>query len=147
LLERAGASDVGAITGLYTVLVEGDDFNEPIADLVRGLLDGHVVLSRALAQQNHFPSIDVGQSVSRLFLALATPQQRQAVANLRDLMALYQKNEDLMSVGAYVPGHNARLDLAVALKPKWDEFLRQAVEENIPYAETLSLLCELAAVS
>jgi flagellum-specific ATP synthase len=145
LLERAGMGEKGAITGLYTVLVEGDDFNEPIADLVRGLLDGHIILSRQLAQQNHFPAVDVGQSVSRLFLQLASPEHKEQAGILRDLMTIYQKNEDLLSVGAYVRGGNPKLDLAVQIKPLLDDFLKQSVDEAFAYEETLTLLQNLGS--
>ncbi len=145
LLERAGMGGKGSITGLYTVLVEGDDFNEPIADLVRGLLDGHIVLSRLLAQQNHFPAVDVGQSVSRLFLQLASPEHKAQAGMLRDLMTTYQKNEDLLSVGAYIAGGNPKLDLAVKLKPALDDFLKQSVDEAFAYEDTLALLQQLGS--
>jgi flagellum-specific ATP synthase len=127
------------------VLVEGDDFNEPIADLVRGLLDGHIILSRQLAQQNHFPAVDVGQSVSRLFLQLATEEHREQAGILRDLMTTYQKNEDLLSVGAYVAGGNPKLDLAVQIKPALDDFLKQSVDEAFAYEDTLALLQQLGS--
>lgn len=147
LVERIGNSEKGSITGLYTVLVEGDDMNEPISDLVRGLLDGHIVLNRALADQNHFPAIDVLASISRLMTQLATPEHRKAAGNLRDLMALYKKSEDLISIGAYVPGANPRLDMAVKLKPEIDKLLRQEIEENVPLQTTLGRLQELAKIA
>jgi flagellum-specific ATP synthase len=140
LLERAGAGTSGAITGLYTVLVDGDDMNEPVADQVRGLLDGHWVLSRDLAQKGHFPALDVGQSVSRLFTTLATPEHQLAARHMREVWALYQQNEDLMSIGAYAAGQNAKLDSAVRLKPRLDDFLRQAVTEPSPWESTLQQL-------
>jgi flagellum-specific ATP synthase len=144
LLERSGTAERGAITGLYTVLVEGDDMNEPVADMVRGLLDGHIVLTRELAEQFHFPAIDVLGSVSRLFLPLATPAHRQAVASLRDMLAIYKRSEDLISIGAYVPGQNPKLDRAVRLKPALDAFLRQDVEESSTWEDTQQRLLQLA---
>ena len=137
LLERTGMGEKGSITGIYTVLVEGDDFNEPIADLTRGLLDGHVVLSRNLAQRNHFPSIDVGASVSRLFTLLASPQHQALANEARRVLATYQQNEDLLSVGAYVAGNNPNLDRAVNLYEPLMSFLRQGMQENIPFEEML----------
>ena len=133
LLERCGTSDVGSITGLYTVLVEGDDFNEPIADAVRGILDGHIVLSRELAYQNHFPAIDILSSVSRLMHTISEPEHRQAAGEIRDLIATYQKSEDIISIGAYVQGANAKLDKAVQLKDAIDQFLKQDVLEDEPF--------------
>ncbi|MDX2084815.1 MAG: FliI/YscN family ATPase [Candidatus Melainabacteria bacterium] len=147
LVERAGTSDTGAITGLYTVLVEGDDFNEPVADTVRGLLDGHIVLNRALADRNHFPAIDVSASISRLMMHIVSAEHKQAAGLLRDALATYQQSEDLISIGAYVPGHNARLDRAVALKPHIDQLLRQEVTENSDFESTVAHLVQLAAAA
>lgn len=138
LLERTGMGETGSITGIYTVLVEGDDFNEPIADLTRGLLDGHVVLSRDLAQRNHFPSIDVGASISRLFTLLADTEHQSLANELRRLLVTYQQNEDLLSVGAYVAGNNPHLDRAVALHEPLMQFLRQGMQDNIPFEESLA---------
>lgn len=145
LLERSGTSDTGAITGLYTVLVEGDDMNEPVADTVRGLLDGHIVLSRELAHRNHYPAVDVLASVSRLMPMLVTPEHRQAAGKIRDLIAVYQHSEDLISIGAYVPGSNPKLDLAVSLKGEIDALLKQDIDENAPFADTLERLQAIAA--
>src|SRR5581483_6669027 len=110
LLERAGTSDRGSITGYYTVLVEGDDMQDPIADSVRGILDGHIVLSRTLAQENHYPAIDVLQSLSRLFPALAGAEQQEAASLIRDCLATYQQARDLINIGAYVEGSNLQID-------------------------------------
>jgi flagellum-specific ATP synthase len=140
LLERTGMGEKGSITGIYTVLVEGDDFNEPIADLTRGLLDGHIVLSRQLAQRNHFPSIDVGASVSRLFTILAGTEHQALASEARRLLATYQQNEDLLSVGAYVAGQNPLLDRAVKLHEPLMAFLRQGIQDNVPFEETLEQL-------
>jgi hypothetical protein len=127
-MERAGTFEgMGSITGLYTVLVEGDDMNEPIADAVRGILDGHVVLSRRLATKNHFPAIDVLASISRLFSALAISEQKQLVSKIRDLMATYNDAEDLIQIGAYVRGSSPNIDQAIHFQPAIQAFLRQAV--------------------
>lgn len=140
LLERTGTSERGTITGFYTVLVESDDLTEPITDAVRSILDGHIVLSRALAGQNHYPAIDVLESVSRVMPAITTPQHRQAAGHLRDLMATYEKASDLINIGAYVPGSNPTIDQAVALMPSITKFLRQGAHEPTPYASTLETL-------
>ena len=140
LLERTGTSERGSITAFYTVLVEGDDMNEPIADAVRGILDGHIVLTRALATANHFPAIDVLESVSRLVRDITSASDQQAAANGRDLLALYRRNEDLISIGAYVKGTNPRLDLAIAKHDALNGFLRQPVEERVPRAAALQQL-------
>ena len=138
LMERAGTfENMGSITGLYTVLVEGDDMNEPISDAVRGILDGHVVLSRRLATKNHFPSVDVLGSISRLFSALAIPEQKQLVAKIRDLMATYNDAEDLIQIGAYVRGSSPNIDQAIHFQPAIQAFLRQAVAEESDYRQTL----------
>jgi flagellum-specific ATP synthase len=131
VFERAGNFDGASITGFYTVLVEGDDMNEPIADAVRGLLDGHVVLSRELAWKNHFPAIHVLQSVSRLMPRLATPDQLEAAAKVRDLMSTYQQAEDLINIGAYSKGSNPRIDLAIRLNEQIAAYLKQAVGERV----------------
>jgi flagellum-specific ATP synthase len=125
LLERAGAGEVGSITGLYTVLVEGDDMNEPIADTARSILDGHVVLSRRLATSGHFPSIEVLDSISRVAPAITTPEQRALAAEVRRLLAAYRDTRDLIEIGAYVPGANPLVDRAVELKERIDAFLVQ----------------------
>jgi flagellum-specific ATP synthase len=129
LLERAGQAEHGSITGLYTVLVDGDDMNEPIADAARSILDGHVVLSRRLATANHFPSIDVLESISRVSGAVTTPEQRAAAGELRSLLAAYRDAKDLIEIGAYVPGTNPVVDRAVALKDAADAFLKQGMHD------------------
>src|SRR5690606_18421055 len=135
-----GAS--GTITGLYTVLVEGDDMNEPVSDAVRGVLDGHIVLSRRLAERNHYPAIDVLASVSRLMLELADDEQRSAAANVRDILATYADAEDLVNIGAYVPGANPRIDRALdRIEDVW-AFLRQPMDEKASMDETLKRLTE-----
>lgn len=129
LLERAGTAEVGSITGLYTILVEGDDMNEPIADTTRSILDGHIVLSRRLATAGHYPSIDVLESVSRVDSAILTPGQRKLVAELRGLMAAYREAKDLIDTGMFVAGNTPATDRAKELKPFIDAFLRQDVGE------------------
>lgn len=145
LLERSGTSDTGSITGLYTVLVEGDDMNEPVADTVRGLLDGHIVLSRELAHQNHFPAVDVLGSISRLMNQIASKEHRDAAGKIRDLMATYKRSEDLINIGAYAQGSNHKLDQAVALKDEIDKLLRQDVEANAPLEDTIAWMLRIAA--
>jgi len=144
LLERAGTSERGSITGIYTVLVEGDDHNEPIADTARSILDGHVVLSRPLATAGHFPSVDVLESVSRVTGAVTTNEQREAVNTLRALMAAYRDARDLVDIGAYVAGSNPLVDRALALWPQVDAFLRQPVTETSAFAETWQWVQSLA---
>jgi len=140
LLERTGQGERGSITAFYTVLVEGDDMNEPIADAVRGTLDGHIVLSRALATANHFPAIDVLESVSRLVRDVSTPADLQAASEARDLLALHRKNEDLIAIGAYAKGTSPRLDRAIAKHEALTRFLRQDVEERAPRESSLQQL-------
>ena len=128
LLERAGAGENGTITAFFTVLVEGDDMNEPVADTVRGILDGHIVLDRTLAQQNHYPAIDVLQSVSRLTRDLCTPGQLDVAGRARELLSVFRKNADLINHGAYVAGSSPLVDTAIRLREPLDAFLRQRVE-------------------
>jgi flagellum-specific ATP synthase len=130
LLERAGTGEgSGSITGLYTVLVEGDDMNEPVADTVRGILDGHIVLSRRLANRGHFPAVDILQSLSRSMSDIVDPNVMQMAAELRDILASYQDAEDLITIGAYKQGQNPKVDKAVAKIDALNAFLRQAVDE------------------
>ncbi|MGH7943931.1 MAG: FliI/YscN family ATPase [Opitutaceae bacterium] len=145
LLERAGAGEQGAITTLYTVLVEGDDMNEPVADAVRGILDGHIVLSRQLAHFNHYPAIDVLESVSRLTRDVCTPDEIALAGRLREHLALYRKNEDLVSIGAYQKGSNPALDQAITLQEPLRRFLRQATHEHSSRAQTFASLKQLLA--
>ena len=130
LLERAGTAERGSITGIYTVLVDGDDMNEPISDAARSILDGHIVLSRRLAHASHYPAIDVLSSVSRVAPAVTTPEQRASAGELRALLAAHAEARDLIEIGAYVAGTNPTVDRAVALRPRIDGFLRQGVEEK-----------------
>ncbi len=143
LLERTGTGERGSITAFYTVLVEGDDMNEPIADAVRGTLDGHIVLSRALATANHFPAIDVLESVSRLVRDVTSPEEYEVASNARDLLALYRKNEDLINIGAYVKGSSPRLDLAIAKNEALQNFLRQPVEEQAPRTASVEQIASI----
>lgn len=137
LLERSGRTAMGSITGLYTVLVEGDDLTDPISDAIRGILDGHVVLSRELADRGHYPSVAVLGSISRLMPDLVTEEHREAAQSVRQVLATYNDLADLISVGAYVPGANTENDLAVAMKPRVDGFLRQAMSERADWPETV----------
>ncbi len=143
LLERAGNFQSGSITGIYTVLVEGDDTNEPISDTVRSIIDGHIVLSRELAHKNHFPAIDVGASISRLMNDIATPEHKAAASKLRDMLAEYNKNIDLISIGAYKHGSNPKLDEAVDKIDEINGFLKQAVGESFTFEETIELMSSI----
>jgi flagellum-specific ATP synthase len=147
LLERSGTSDRGSITGLYTVLVDGDDFNEPIADAVRSILDGHVVLTRELAHAGHYPAVDVLQSVSRLVGEIQTPETRAAAQEVRSLLAAYKDKADLIAIGAYEPGTDPQTDRAVHARPAMDAFLRQKVDEPTTAPEASQILRELAAAA
>jgi flagellum-specific ATP synthase len=143
LLERAGTSNKGSITGLYTVLVEGDDMNEPVADTVRGILDGHIVLSRALAAKNHYPAIDVLSSVSRVMPDVTTKEHRQCAGKLRDVLATYKSSEDLINIGAYAHGSNAGVDYALSKIDDANAFLKQAIDEPSDFATTTSALKQM----
>ena len=145
VLERAGNFPRGSITGFFTVLVEGDDFNEPISDALRAILDGHIVLSRQLAVMGHYPAIDILHSVSRLSSAIATPRQKEAAGKLRQAMAAYRDAEDLIQLGAYVAGTNPGLDASIRLRPELLEFLRQENSSQSTLPETLSKMEDLAA--
>ncbi|NPV06704.1 MAG: FliI/YscN family ATPase [Anaerolineae bacterium] len=140
LMERAGTSDRGTITGFYTVLVEGDDFTEPVTDTARSVLDGHIVLSRDLAAEDHYPPIDISSSVSRLMNSIVSDEHRRAAAQVRECIAVYSRARDLVDIGAYQPGSNADIDRALTLMPRITAFLRQQPEEATPYDETLSRL-------
>lgn len=143
LMERAGTSDKGSITAFYTVLVDGDDFNEPIADTVRGILDGHIVLSRALAHKNHYPAIDILNSVSRLMSSIAEDEHREVASFARDLLATYKASEDLINIGAYVKGTNKKLDLAINLNEAINGFLKQEINEKSSFYESIRKLNEI----
>ncbi len=143
LVERAGRSSAGAITGFYTVLVEGDDPNEPVADAVRGLLDGHIWLSRKLAGKGHFPAVDVTASLSRLMPDIVSREHNQAALRLRELLAAYRDHEDLISIGAYHRGSNLLVDAAMNLRQETDQFLRQDMSEHAEFSRTLAGLRNL----
>lgn len=140
LLERAGNTKNGSITGLYTVLVEGDDSNEPISDTVRGIIDGHIMLSRKIAMKNHYPAIDILSSISRLMSDIVSDQHRQVASKIRQLMAVYQENEDLISIGAYKSGSNPRLDEAIKKIDSINQFLIQEVSQVSTFNESLELM-------
>lgn len=143
LLERSGNFEKGSITGVYTVLVEGDDTNEPIADMVRGILDGHIVLTRRLANENHFPAIDVNASISRLMSTVADPEHQKLASSMRDIISTYDKNLDLISIGAYKPNTNPRLDYAISKIDKVNDFLKQGINESFSFEETIQKLKEI----
>ena len=140
LLERAGNSDKGSITGLYTVLVDGDDFNEPITDTARGILDGHMVLSRKLAQKNHYPAIDVLASISRVMSSIATKEHKTMAGKLKNVMATYQEAEDLINIGAYKAGSNNNIDYAIEKIDQVNAFLCQSTEDKFDFDEVVGAL-------
>lgn len=145
LLERAGNSDKGSITGLYTVLVDGDDFNEPITDTARSILDGHIMLSRKLAHKNHYPAIDVLQSISRCMSQIADKHQKELAGRLKNVMATYTEAEDLINIGAYKSGSNKNIDYAISKIDKVNEFLMQATDEKITFEDEIRRLEEVFA--
>ena len=140
LLERAGRSDKGSITGLYTVLVDGDDFNEPISDTARSILDGHIVLSRKLAHRNHYPAVDVLQSISRCMSQISKKEHKAAAGKLRNVLATYNEAEDLINIGAYKSGSNPSIDYAISKIDAVNDFLTQDVEEKVSFEETIEML-------
>ncbi|NQU16925.1 MAG: flagellar protein export ATPase FliI [Candidatus Saganbacteria bacterium] len=140
LMERSGTSVIGSITAFYTILVEGDDFNEPIADQSRSILDGHIMLSRDLAAKNHYPSIDIPHSVSRLMTSLAKQEHRDAAAKLREVLARYVEAEDLINIGAYVKGSNPKIDYALSKIDQVNELLKQGTFEKVEYEDTVNRL-------
>jgi flagellum-specific ATP synthase len=144
LLERSGNSDKGTMTGLYTVLVEGDDFNEPVSDTVRGILDGHVLLSRQLAQKNHYPSIDVLGSISRVMIDVSSKEHNEAAGQIRDILATYEKNADLINIGAYIQGSDPKIDRSIRLYEEINDFLRQPINEKADFLETTRSLIEIS---
>jgi len=147
IFERAGRFRQGSITGFFTVLVEGDDFNEPICDAVRAILDGHIILSRELGAAGHYPAIDVLQSVSRLAPRLYTPEQKTAALKIREAMATHQRAEDLINLGAYASGANPKLDAAIRLRPQLLEFLKQESDAHSSFGDTMGRLRELARLA
>ena len=145
LLERAGRWPHGSITGLYTVLVDGDDMNEPVADSMRSILDGHIVLRRELAAKNHYPAIDILSSISRLMSDLADKDQKAAAGRFKDALATYQRNEDMINLGAYQRGANPEIDRAIALYPQFMEFLKQPFDDPVTLAQSREMLIRLTA--
>jgi flagellum-specific ATP synthase len=145
LLERAGCSDKGSITGLYTVLVEGEDFNEPITDTARSILDGHIMLTRKLANRNHYPAIDVLQSISRCMSTVADKEHRNAAGKLKNIMATYNEAEDLINIGAYKKGSNPNIDRAIAMIDRVNDYLLQETDEKLSFEETVEMLEALFA--
>lgn len=140
LMERSGMSQKGSITAFYTVLVDGDDFNEPIADAVRGILDGHIVLSRTMAAKNHYPAIDVLNSVSRLMSEIATVDHKKAASSARELMATYKDSEDLINIGAYVKGSSVKIDKAIKYNDSIESYLKQGINETTDFGVSLNML-------
>ncbi len=148
LLERAGtSSNHGTITGLYTVLVEGDDMNEPIADALRSILDGHIVLTRDLAMQNHYPAIDISKSISRVMIDVVSLKQRKNANKLKAIMATYKKAEDLINIGAYVSGSSHMIDYAIDMIKKVNSYLNQEIEEKASFKESVQQLEDLFSVT
>ena len=143
LLERAGNSDKGSITGLYTVLVDGDDFNEPITDTARGILDGHIMLNRKLAHKNHYPAIDILQSISRCMSQIATKEHKALAGKLKNVLATYNEAEDLINIGAYKSGANPSIDYAIEKIESVNEYLRQDVDAKYSFDEEIELLQEI----
>ena len=143
LLERAGCSDKGSITGLYTVLVDGDDFNEPITDTARSILDGHVMLNRKLAHKNHYPAIDVLQSISRCMSQVADREHKQLSGKLKNVLATYNEAEDLINIGAYKAGSNPEIDYAISKIQEVNGFLLQDVNDKFTFEETVGFLKEM----
>ena len=145
LLERAGRAAVGSITGLYTVLVDGDDFNEPITDTARSILDGHIMLDRKLGHKNHYPAIDILQSISRCMSQIATREHKQAANKLKNVLATYNEAEDLINIGAYKKGSNPNIDYAISRIDAVNGFLCQGTDEKFTFEETVQMLEELFA--
>ena len=143
LLERAGRNDKGSITGLYTVLVDGDDFNEPITDTARSILDGHIMLDRRLGHKNHYPAIDVLQSISRCMSMIADKEHKAAAGKLKTVLATYNEAEDLINIGAYKNGSNPKIDYAISKIDEVNEFLCQATDEKFTFEESIKMLREL----
>ena len=145
VLERTGTSQKGSITAFYTVLMEGDDLKDPVVDTVRGIVDGHVFLSRKVAEQNHYPAIDVLGSISRLFTEICDAEHQKAAAKMRTLLALYRENKDLIDVGMYQAGANPKLDIAIELMPQINGFLRQSVKDSVNMKNTIDTLKQMMA--
>ena len=145
LLERAGNGVKGSITGLYTVLVDGDDFNEPITDTARSILDGHIVLNRKLAHKNHYPAIDVLASISRCMSQVTDKPHKQVAGKLKNVLATYNEAEDLINIGAYKAGANPNIDFAIEKIQQVNDYLQQDVDSKFSYEDELALLEEIFA--
>ncbi len=143
VLERTGNSEKGSITAFYTVLMEGDDINDPVVDTVRGIVDGHVFLSRKVAEMNHYPAIDILGSISRLFTAIVSNEQKEAAYKLRKILAMYRENKDLIDVGMYTPGSNPKLDTAIEMIPKVNAFLQQRTTDSVTMETTINTLIDM----
>lgn len=143
LMERTGLSEKGSITAFYTVLVDGDDFNEPIADTVRGILDGHIVLSRQLAHKNHYPAIDILNSVSRLMKEIGSDEHNKAASYARDILATYKEAEDLINIGAYESGSNKNIDMSIKYIDIVNQYLKQGVNESMLFEDSKNLLINM----
>jgi len=143
VLERAGNSPKGSITALYTVLMEGDDISDPIVDIVRGIVDGHIFLSRKIAEMNHYPAIDVLGSISRLMSSIATPEHKEAASKMRKILAMYRENKDLIDVGMYQPGTNPKLDTAIQMMPQVNAFLQQRTSDIVSMDTTINTLVQM----
>jgi flagellum-specific ATP synthase len=143
LIERLGCAEVGSITGILTVLVENDDLSDPVADSARSLLDGHIVLSRKLAERGRYPAVDILGSVSRLMSAVARPEHKIAARKLKEIYATYNDAEDLINIGAFSPGSNRRIDGAIALIDRINDFLIQPAGERTRFDETVGVLCKI----
>jgi len=146
LLERAGNADgPGSITGLYTVLIENDDFNDPISDAVRSILDGHLLLSRDLAAKNHYPAIQISHSLSRVMRDITSLEHRELAGKLREVLAIYQEAEDLITIGAYVKGSSPKIDYAIGLIDAVNAYLCQQIDEQVSFEDSVQQLHELFA--
>lgn len=143
VLERTGVTEKGSITALYTVLVEGDDINDPVVDTVRGIIDGHIFLSRKIAAMNHFPAIDILGSVSRLFTEICDPEHMEAAGKMREMLSIYKDAKDLIDVGAYEHGSNPKIDVSIQMMPEINQFLRQSVKDIVSMDSTLETLKEM----
>jgi flagellum-specific ATP synthase len=145
VLERAGNFQSGSITGFFTVLVEGDDFNEPICDAARSILDGHIILSRRLAAAGHYPAIEVLNSISRLSSQLTSPAHKAAAGKIRQALSTYEESRDLIELGAYAAGSNPRLDAAIRMRNEITDFLKQDASSNAVVSESLERMERIAA--
>ena len=142
-MERAGNSPKGSITAFYTVLMEGDDINDPIVDTVRGITDGHIFLSRKVAEANHYPAIDILGSISRLMSSIASSEHKEAAAKMTKALAMYRENKDLIDVGMYQPGTNPKLDAVIEMMPQINDFLQQRTSDSVNMQSTINSLVSM----